>query len=45
MLQDEFHLSPVWSSVLPVQEGVASGGRGSLNMFPVDKIVSECQRM
>ncbi len=38
MLQDEFHLSPLWSSVPPVQEGVASGGRRLLNMLPVDKI-------
>ncbi len=36
MLHDYFHLSPVWSSVLPFQEGVVSSGRGLLNMFPVD---------
>jgi GTPase SAR1 family protein len=36
MLHDEFHLSPVWASVIPFQEGVVSTGRGLLYMFPVD---------
>jgi GTPase SAR1 family protein len=36
MLWNEFHSSPVWTSVISFQEGVVSTGRGLLRFFPVD---------
>jgi hypothetical protein len=36
ILYDEFHLSPVWTSVISFQEGVVGTGSGLLHFFPVD---------
>jgi GTPase SAR1 family protein len=36
MLWDEFHSSPVWTSVISLQEGVGSTGCGSLSFYPID---------
>jgi ubiquitin/GTPase SAR1 family protein len=41
MLWDEYHSSPVWTSVLSFHEGTVSTGCGLLHFFPID---NSCKR-